>query len=493
MKKQFIKNFIILTISTLIINIIQMITNVYITNKIGTTVLGSYSLITNIFNFLITISLFAIPLAITKIVSENDILKNNEIIYSSSKIACKISAIISVAVCVVTILFKDKITAIFLHGLVNSNIFILLSLSLPFIAITSCICGYFNALRKVNKPIIYEFLSNIIKSFVIIILLNIKFQTYFAFALGLFVSEITSFIYIYILYLKDVRNYKTNTDLKSKSKIILNIFRISAPLSFTSFIRSGLSTLKHTLIPLRLQKFGFSYEYALSRYGIIHAIALPFILLPSIFINSFASLLLPEFSRYYASKNTKKIISLTQRIFKYTILVSLYISFVIYISSDYICFKLYKNVEVSYYVKILTPSICIMYLDFVVDSILKGLDLQVNVMKINIIDLVISITLIYYFIPYLGTWGYILVLYVSEYINGILSVNQILNNTNISFKYYNWLILPLIAMFSSLGIVNIFSFSNSSFLGVIYSNIFFTIGFLIIYLILNKINCNESA
>ena len=73
-----------------------MITNVYITNKIGTTVLGSYSLIINVFNFLVTTSLFGIPLTITKLVSENDELKKDKAIEYSSKIACKICAVISV-------------------------------------------------------------------------------------------------------------------------------------------------------------------------------------------------------------------------------------------------------------------------------------------------------------------------------------------------------------------------------------------------------------
>ena len=49
-KSKFFKNFLLLTFSTLIINVVEMLTNIYITNKIGTTVLGSYSLIMNFFN-----------------------------------------------------------------------------------------------------------------------------------------------------------------------------------------------------------------------------------------------------------------------------------------------------------------------------------------------------------------------------------------------------------------------------------------------------------
>lgn len=486
MKSKFIKNFLILTFSTLIINIIEMITNVYITNKIGTTILGSYSLIMNVFNFLVTVSLFGIPLAITKLVSENDELKKDKAIEYSSKLACKICAIISISVCIFTILNREFLVSFFLHGSTPNDVFIILALSLPFIALTSCFCGYFNALRKVNKPVSYEILTHVIRSFTIITLLKLSFPAYKTFAIGLFLSEFISFIYSFWLYIKDVKTYSNSKMNISKRKILKDILRISAPLSFTSFVRSGLSALKHTLIPLRLQKFGFSYEYALSRYGIIHGISLPFILMPSIFINSAASLLLPEYSRYFAAKDTIRIKKLTEKIFKTTILISLYISFIIYISSDYICFKLYNNVEVSYYVKILTPLICIIYLDYIADSILRGLDLQVNVMKINIIDLVISISLIYFGIPYLGTWGYILVLYVSEYINGIMSIEQILSKTKINFKYYDWIIKPLVCLFTSFLIIHMLKFNRDTLTSLLIALVLFTLLFIFLSFLSHK-------
>ena len=46
---------------------------------------------------------------------------------------------------------------------------------------------------------------------------------------------------------------------------------------------------------------------ALSSYGIITGMVLPVIMFPSTFINSFSSLLIPEFSCYLAQNNTKGI------------------------------------------------------------------------------------------------------------------------------------------------------------------------------------------
>ncbi len=491
---KFIKNFLLLSLSTGIINIIEVITNAYITQKIGTTILGSYSLITNFFNFLVTISLFGIPLAITKIVSEKDETNDNRYIKKAISIGNKICALISVIVCIITILFKDKICDIFLHNLEDDRLLILLALSLPFMAIGSSICGYFNALRKVDKPVINEFLCHVIRSTVLVGLIYFYNQTYLAFGISLLISEIFSFAYCYLMYKKDIKKLSIQRN-KTASTIAVSqkILKIAAPISFTSFVRSGLSTLKHTLIPLRLQKYGFSYDYALSRYGLIHGIAWQFILMPSIFINCFSSLLLPEYSRYFATNNTNKIQSITERIFKLTLLASLFISFVIYISSDLLCFSIYKNTEVSYYVKVLTPLICVVYLDFIVDNILRGLDLQVKVMKINIIDVVTCILLIYFGVPYLGTFGYILVIYVSEYLNGLLSINLLLNKIKLNFKYFDWLILPTILLFVSLFISSKLIPNTQNYISLLLNLICFTCIFFSTYLITQKIRKKNKA
>ena len=490
---RFIKNFALLSISTGIINIIEVITNAYISQKIGTTVLGSYSLIMNMFNFLVTISLFGVPLAITKIVSERDELNDDKSIVKASRIGYRICAIISVTVCIITIVFKDKICTIFLRNLPDDRIVIPLALSLPFMAISSALCGYFNALRKVNEPIINEFLTHVVRSGIIVSLVYLNSPTFLSFGISIFISELLSFLYTYIMYKKDIKNHiNTLRNNTSTSSVTKEILRISAPISFTSFVRSGLSTLKHTLIPLRLQKFGFSYDYALSRYGLIHGIALPFILMPSIFINCFSSLILPEYSRFYAAKNKQKIQTITKKIFKITLLASLYISFVIYIASDLICFIIYKNTEVSYYVKVLTPLICIMYLDFIVDNILRGLDLQLDVMRINIIDVIISILLIYFGVPYLGTFGYILVIYVSEYLNGLFSINLLLKKIKLDFDYINWLIIPTTFLFVAFYITKLLIPTAKNLVSLSFSILSLTIIFLFLYFLYKKIKKNKA-
>ena len=82
---------------------------------------------------------------------------------------------------------------------------------------------------------------------------------------------------------------------------------------------------------------------------------------------------------------------------------------------------MYKTNIVSKYVKILAPLVPFMYIDSVIDAILRGLNKHVEVLKINILDLITSILLILFLIPKLGIMGFIIMIYYSEIMNFTLS------------------------------------------------------------------------
>ena len=107
----------------------------------------------------------------------------------------------------------------------------------------------------------------------------------------------------------------------------------------------------------------------------------------------------------------------------------------------------------------MAPLIVLMYLDNVIDNILKGLGKQISVMCCNILDLVISVSFIYFLLPIFGSVGYIIVMYISEILNYTISVITLFKETELKFKYFEWVILPVICIGISILISNIFSFS----------------------------------
>lgn len=207
----------------------------------------------------------------------------------------------------------------------------------------------------------------------------------------------------------------------------------------------GLSSIKQILVPLRLEKSGLSCGISLAEYGKINGMAMGIILFPSVIINSFSSLLIPEFSRYHATNNHKKILCMIRRIFTITILFSGFVIGIFLCFGSEIATWLYPKENISIYLIMLAPLVLVMYLDNVVDGILKGLDAQVGVMFCNIIDLAVTITFIYFFVPVLGISGYLLSIFISELLNACISLWQLIKLTHFPFSV-SYFIKPAISL-----------------------------------------------
>lgn len=152
---------------------------------------------------------------------------------------------------------------------------------------------------------------------------------------------------------------------------------------------------------------------------------MPLILFPNTIVLAFSNLLIPEFSEFNVRAEYSRIKRITKKILKYTLIFSITTSILIYIFSPQLGTFLYKSTHVIIYIKLLAPLIPVMYIDNVIDAILKGLDKQVNVLQINILDLITSIILIFIIIPKFGINGYVFTIYFSEILNFTLSYKSL--------------------------------------------------------------------
>lgn len=174
---------------------------------------------------------------------------------------------------------------------------------------------------------------------------------------------------------------------------------------------------------------------------------MPIILFPSTFISSFSSLLVPEFSYYNARNESHNMSYVTSRVFKFTLIFSICIVGIFCTFSDSLSVLIYSNLSISKYIKILCPLIIFIYIDNVVDAILKGIDKQVGVMIVNIFDLLISISFIYFLLPIYGIFGYLCVLFISEIFNCVFSVIQLIKYNPFSFGFLDWIVKPIFSIF----------------------------------------------
>ena len=425
--KIFVLNSLVLLASSIILQIIGMFFNVYISNKIGSEAVGIFTLVMSVYLFGITLATSGINIASTRIISEELAYNNHAGVKSAARKCIIISLITGILASLIFFVFCDFIVVNCLHNRVSHKVIYALSIALPFISMCSAINGYFVAVRRAYKNAINKFFEEFVKIASTAFILNIFMPSgldYMCFSLILadVISEVFSFIFAYFLFLKD----KNNLEMRSSNQTSYTkrVLRISV--AFTSYIRSGLSTLKQIITPIALERSGIGCSLALSNYGIVNGMAMPVIMFPSVFINCFASLLVPEFSRYFVKNDTYKIRKMSIFILSVTLAFSIFVTAIIFYFAEPLADLLYNQKDIAKYIKILAFLIPFIYLDLVIDNILKGLDAQVSVVFVNIADCLLTISFIYFVVPRFGFIGYILSIFVSEIFNIVLSFGQLL-------------------------------------------------------------------
>ena len=407
---------------------IGMLFGIYVSNRIGSEALGVFNLIMSVYLFAVTLATSGLNLACTYLVSEQfekgNFLDGLKVVKSCTIFSLLLGLVVSIFV----LIFSNVISQNWLKSMVSCVPLYLIAIGLPFIAISSSINGYFSAVRKAYKSAISQVFELLIKIISSIFLLNIYANgsvesICVCLILGDVISEICSCLLLLVLY--QIERYKIYKNAITKITFKKRIFKISFPVSITSYIRSGLSTLKQFMIPTRLVLFGLPYSIALSEYGKIDGMTMSILMFPNVFFTSFSGLLIPEFTSLIVKNYKKRILEICKKAFFTISIFSIFVLIIFFFFSNEISIMVFKNLECAKYIKMLSPLILFMYMDNIIDSMLKGLNKQFEVMFCNILDLLLTIGVLYFFLPSFGIVGYLLSILISEIFNFVISYFQL--------------------------------------------------------------------
>ena len=323
----------------------------------------------------------------------------------------------------------------------------ILSVSLPCVALSFALSGYFTATGKVYKNSLVQIAEQMIKIFGAVFLLG-RLETIncekacICLVAANSAAEIVSFLMLFLVYRIDIygENCKTSTDLTKR------VMRYGLPVAASAYLRSALTTAENTMIPKMLEKFSGLKETALASYGVVHGMVMPLVFLPSGVVGAVATLLVPEITMLNKLKNYKKIDNIIERTLSLTLMFSVGAAGIMYFFAEEICSIFYKSSEAAYFLKMIAPVVAAMYADGVVDAVLKGLNQEIYAMRYDIVLSAVSILLITTLIPQKGVDGYIAIIYISEMINSYLSMNRLMEVSDFSVKPFAWTAIPAIAV-----------------------------------------------
>lgn len=455
--KQLLLNLFLMTGAALAMRMASMLFNIWITNLIGAEGIGLFSLIMSVYGFGVTFATSAVNLAASRMTAEAQGRNSDGEIRAAMKRCIVYSLVFGCVGALGLFLLAEPIGV---HALGDSRTvpsLRLLAVTLPMLSLSSALSGYFTAVRRVYKNVCAQIFEQLVKIGVTALALKIMLgggieNACLAIVIGSVISELLSLIAAVVLYMMDLKKYNDPNDSFPKLGLTKKLLSITLPVSAGAYIRSGLVTIEHILIPSGLRRYGAGSSEALSSYGVVHGMVFPVILFPQAFLTAFAGLLVPEVSESRAAGRNMRISYIVSRVFQITLIFSIGISGIMIFFSAELGELIYESAEAGKYIKLLAPLIPVMYLDSAVDAMLKGLDEQVYSMRVNIIDAAMSVVLVYILLPICGVGGYIVMVYVTEIINAAMSITRLLLRTDVKLKLVHWLGMPLICVIGATAI-----------------------------------------
>ncbi len=417
------KNTLSISFGSILMRAMGLYLQIYIASVISADVLGVFGLISSAYMIFVTLSLSGIRFCVTRVVAEEvsrgssypKKLMNSAFLYS----------LFFGFLALFSMWGLSGIIAERWIGASNSLVPLkILALSLPFIPLNAAVEGYFTAKQKVKRIVFMQIFDQIIKIIFIIAAFSLfsgKIKNPCnALVLSTTFGEIVSGIILLVLYYSEAWKKKTASHGKMGA-----ITKTAFPLAVSSYMRTGLTSLGHMLIPRGLTMGGMQRSGAFVTYGIIHQMALPVLMFPSAILSALGEVLIPRLTEAQTQNKVIGISYIVNRALRIGAIFSFLVAGYMFFYSQELSDLIYKNAEAGYYIKLMAPLIPIIYCDCVTDGCLKGLGQQLRCMIYNILEAVINIVLLMLLLPKIAILGYLITMYVKELFNFVLSLRRL--------------------------------------------------------------------
>lgn len=453
-KSTLIKGTAILTFTSILTRIIGFFYRIYLSNAMGAELLGIYQLIFPIYGIAFTIFASGIQTAISTLVANELGKKQYTNILKILHVGIFMSVSSALLLSYFTYNYSDFIASSFLGEAKAASSVRILALAFPFCGITACINGYYYGLKKAGVPATTQLLEQIVRVLVVYVFAtmagdgDVKITCDLA-VIGLVFGEIASQLYnVASMYITPTSRtvYRYTNELngirESNKTIGKKLFKMTVPLTANRLFISVLHSIEAVLIPSMLKKAGLSNSEALSIYGVLTGMSIPFILFPSAITNSLSVLLLPTISEAHSSHNTVLISKTTAVTIKYSLLIGI-ISAGLFIGfGDELGILVYHNELAGSLLTTIAWLCPFLYVTTTLSSIINGLGLAHLTFVSSVIGLSLRIVLILVLVPAQGIYGYLISFLVSQLVMTFFEGYIVTKHTKPEYDVLNMIVKP---------------------------------------------------
>ena len=412
--------------------------------------MGLYQLITTVYNLFLTVATAGLGVAATRMITEELALSGGSRLWSLCRKLLAAALALGTLAGVVQLAGADLIARGWLKDQQAASLRIL-ALSLPLVAVASCLQGYFMARRSVALPTAAQLGEQLLRMGLIVALLPAALprgigSACAAVVLGGTVAQLFSSAVIWQGCRRDLRRLRPPGGPAPARGVLRRLWGIGAPVAATRYVGSTLRTLENVMVPGCLAAFGGSRETALGQFGALKGMAMTVLFFPFSFLATLSTLLLPEITEAYAQGRRGLLDRLISRTILITLTVSVLMGGLFTLFAGELGEVLYHDGEVAFYIRVLGPVMPFLYLESMVDGVLKGLNQQLSTFRYSVYDSVGRIALIALLVPRTGMKGFLFVMILSNLFTGLLNLRRLLMVTGMGIRWGQWVALPLLAL-----------------------------------------------
>lgn len=444
-----IKNAVLLTAFSLIVKLLGVYLRLFLSARIGSEGMGLYQLIMSVYTLFSTFATAGFTIAVSRLVAEKS-EHNPSAAARIFRLSLVVSGIISLLATVLMFTLSDKIAINFLNDARTAFPLQILALSMPFMALSSCMKGYFIAKRQVIKTATASLLEQIVKIAVMAVFLNIYMaqtndigKLCNGIVAGITLGEIFSYLYLGFLYLFNSDRVKRKDLAPNREKSLLkSLLGVTLPISATVYVTSILHTAENLMLPNVFEKFSGSRSEALSQFGMIRGMVIPILFFPFAFLNSLVAILIPEISRLNVKADKTERNTKISKILSISFVFSIAVGGLFYFFAREIGETFYRDQNTFQAIKILALVTPFMYIETITDGLLKGIGEQFFTLKVSIYNSILRLLVIFFLLPQNGAVGYLWLLVGSNTFSFLLCIYRIKKVTDFYFNFTKNALFP---------------------------------------------------
>jgi stage V sporulation protein B len=414
-KQTFLYGTFILIGAGFITKVLGFIYRIALSRIIGDEGMGLFQMAFPILLFAIVITTAGLPTAISKLVSEAEVKKEEDQIRSILKISIFAMIILSILITILILLGSPLIANILLTD--QRTVYSLLAMApiIPIIAISSVFRGYFQGRQNMSPYAISTIIEQLTRIFTVLFLARylLPYGIEYAAAgamIGMVIGELVGVVGLLYFFKRDTTRPPLRSlfqfkwrqagtvsisSLKRVRATFYDLLRIALPVTGSRMVGSLSYAIEPIIVAQSLAMAGIATATSTALYGQLEGMAIPLVFFPAFITYSLSISLVPAISEAAAQKKMRLVEHRLQQALRLCLITGAPCAVLMFILAEPVSILLYHRVEVARLMQIMAPFAILFYLQGPLAAVLQSVDQAQAAMRNSIIGAIIKTGLIF--------------------------------------------------------------------------------------------------